>query len=74
MQLRGCVGHCSNTVLQVNDDAAYSDNETVTQKNNVTLANARKANGGNGCNGVTLPPSSEGVSVSFVKTQVTTHA
>jgi hypothetical protein len=45
------------TLLQANGDAAYSDNETVTQENNVTLANDRKANGTNGCNGVTLPSS-----------------
>lgn len=45
------------TLLQANGDAAYSDNETVTQENNVTLANNRKANGTNGCNGVTLPSS-----------------
>jgi len=42
------------TVLQANNDAGFSGIETVTTKNNVTLGKARKGNGSNECNVVTL--------------------
>jgi len=44
----------SDTPLQVNAGTACSDIESVTKESHVTSENARKANGSNGCNAVTL--------------------